>query len=337
MANSCLIIGGEIAALRAAKDLVTLGIPVTLINPSKRLGRTTNMFQRGISDYAFNKDIISPYLESLESNANLILRNNAALTKVVKNQPPFEVEIEHNGTTETITAGAVILASGFEPFNAKILGEYGYGYLEGVITVFDLERAFQQDNCPITEKMERVIFILCTGSRSLRAGTNPDCSTYCCSYSINQALYIKKKFPGVETCLLYMDIRTIAKHEFLYNEARKSGVRFIRGRASAVDRSNNKLIAAFEDTLAEKHDMLLADLVVLAVGGMPFPGSDKIATSLGVQLTPNKFVKIIEKPVQTSTQGVFACGSACDGVKNIQQSLSEGGAAAMAVTQFLKG
>jgi heterodisulfide reductase subunit A-like polyferredoxin len=46
-------------------------------------------------------------------------------------------------------------------------------------------------------------------------------------------------------------------------------------------------------------------------------------------------VKITEKPVFTSTPGIFACGSACDGIKNIQQSLSEGGAAAMAAFQFL--
>ena len=182
-----------------------------------------------------------------------------------------------------------------------------------------------------------MIFILCIGSRSLREGANPDCSTYCCSYSINQALHIKKEFPNVETCLMYMDIRTVATHEFLYNKARKSGVIFIRGRPSAIERSDNKLIAIFDDTLAGELDKLSADLVVLAVGGMPFPGNDKIAADFGVELTPNRFVKIQEKPVQTAIEGVFACGSASDGVKNIQQSLSEGGAAAMAVMQFLKG
>lgn len=337
MANNCLIIGGEIAALRAAKDLLTLNIPVTLVNPSQRLGRTTNMFQRGVSDFAFNKDIISPYLEGLESNPNLTLINNGTITKVVKKYPPFEVKIQHNSTTESITAGAVIIASGFEPFNAEILEEYGYGYLEGVITIFDLETAVQKKEWPISEKTERVIFILCIGSRSLREGANPDCSTYCCSYSINQALHIKKEFPNVETCLMYMDIRTVAAHEFLYNEARKSGVIFIRGRPSAIERSNNKLIAIFDDTLAGELDILPADLVVLAVGGMPFTGSDKIAAGFGVEITPNKFVKITKKPVQTAIEGVFACGSASDGVKNIQQSLSEGGAAAMAVMQFLKG
>ena len=134
---------------------------------------------------------------------------------------------------------------------------------------------------------------------------------------------------------MYMDIRTIASHEYLYNEARKSGVLFIRGRPSAIERSEDKLITTFEDTLANNQDLLPADIVILAVGGVPAPNGDKIALDFGVQLTPNGFVKITEKPVLTSTPGIFACGSACDGVKNIQQSLTEGGAAAMAAFQFL--
>ncbi len=75
---------------------------------------------------------------------------------------------------------------------------------------------------------------------------------------------------------------------------------------------------------------------MLAIGGMPVPVSDIIATGFGVQQTPNGFIEITEKPVKTSTPGVFTCGSAGGGVKIIQQCLSEGGAAAMAAAQFLK-
>lgn len=334
MTNNCLIIGGEIAALRAAMDLTSLGIDVTLVNPKKKPRKITKMFQRGVYDYAFNKDVLKPYLDVLESNPYLTLINQARVTKVMKNDFPFEVEIQQNDTTENHVTGAVIIASGFEIFNAEKIEEYGYGILEGVLTIFDLEVAFQQKRLPINEKTERIVFVLCVGSRILRDGANPDCSAYCCSYSINQALLIKREFPDVEVVVMYMDIRTVAKHEYLYNEARKSGVLFIRGRPSAMERSDGKLITMFEDTLAENQDVLPADVVILAVGGIPAL-SDDIALNFGVQLTPSRFVKITEKPVFTSTPGVFACGSACDGIKNIQQSLSEGGAAAMAAIQFL--
>jgi heterodisulfide reductase subunit A-like polyferredoxin len=330
-----MIIGGEMAALRAARDLATLGVRVNLVNPSNELGIITKMFQRGVSDFAYNKDILSSYLEELASNSNVVLMNNARITKVIGNNSPFEVEIAHNGTTDKFVTSTVILASEFEVFDAKILEEYGYGFLEGVITIFDLETAFREEKLPIDKETERVVFVLCVGSRILRDGANSDCSTYCCSYSINQALHIKQEFPEVEVVIMYMDIRTVASHEYLYNEARKSGVLFIRGRPSAIERSEDKLITIFEDTLVNNQDLLPADVVILAVGGNSVLGSDKIAVDFGVHLTPNNFVKITEKPVFTSTPGIFACGSACDGIKNIQQSLSEGGAAAMGAFQFL--
>jgi heterodisulfide reductase subunit A len=330
-----LIIGGEIAALRAARDLTALGVPVTLVNPSNELGEITKMFQSGISEFAFSEEILKPYLETLESNPNLTILNNARIINVIKNRAPFEVEILYNDTTEKHVASTIILASGFEIFKAERIEEYGYGFLEGVLTIFDLELAFQQKRLPINEKTRRVMFVLCVGSRILRDGANPDCSTYCCSYSINQALHIKKKFPNVEVIILYMDIRTVTSHEYLYNEARKLGVLFIRGRASAIERSKNKLITRFEDTLAENQDLQPADAVILAVGGIPFNGLDEIALKFGVELTHNGFVKIIDKPVYTSTPGIFTCGSACEGIKHIQQCLSEGGAAAVAAMQFL--
>ncbi|MFX0123198.1 MAG: FAD-dependent oxidoreductase [Candidatus Hodarchaeota archaeon] len=148
-------------------------------------------------------------------------------------------------------------------------------------------------------------------------------------------MHIKREFPDVDVVVMYMDIRTIGSHEYLYNEARKSGVLFIRGRPSAIERSEDKLITTFEDTLANIQNLLPADIVILAVGGVPSSNCDKIASGFSVQLTSNGFVKIIEKPVFTSIPGIFACGSACEGIKNIQQSLSEGSAAALAAFQFM--
>lgn len=335
MSKNCMIIGGEIAALRAAKDLAILGVPVTLVNPSKEFGETTKMFQRGILEFADNKNIVKSYQEELSSKSNVIVMNDAHITKVIRKETPFEVEVEQDGTTKNLVANTVIIASGFEIFNAEILEEYGYKSLQGVLTIFDLESAIHDKKLPINDKTNRVIFILCVGSRIQRAGANPQCSTYCCSYSINQALRIKKEFPEINVIILYMDIRTVADHEYLYNEARKLGVIFIRGRPSSIEYSENKLITFYEDTLAKSQDLLPADIVVLAVGGVPTPGSEDIANKFGIQLNANKFIKITEKPVFTSTAGIFTCGSACEGVKSIQQNLSEGGAAAMAAFQFL--
>ncbi|MFX1511349.1 MAG: FAD-dependent oxidoreductase [Promethearchaeota archaeon] len=335
MTNNCLIIGGEIAALRAAKDLASLGIAVTLINFSKELGENTKFLQRGFSEQGENSDNLQSYIKELRSNSQVTILNNTQITKIFQNQSPFELEIYHNGTSQNLTVDAIILATGFQSFDASQTKSYGYGFLKGVLTIFDLEQALQEEDLPINENTERIIYILCVGSRTVQA--NPDCSTYCCSYSINQALRIKQKFPQTEVVVMYMDIRTVANQEFLYNEARRNRILFIRGRPAAVDQGDNKLMVNFEDSLADEQEALTADLVVLAIGGRPSPDSGEIATNLGVKLTSNGFVQITEKPVGTSTPGVFACGSAAEGIKNVWQSTSEGGAAAMAAVKFLKG
>ena len=289
--ESCLIIGGEIAAIRAAHDLLAMGVPVTLINYSDELCKESKMFQRGITDFVYTKDIITPYLKDLESNSKFTLINNVQKVKVDRKESPFEIEIAYNDASRNFMTNTVIFALGFKPFNIEKLEEYGYGVLEGVITIFDLEKNIQNNDLTIYEKIKRLIFVLCAGSRITRG--NPDCSSYCCSYSINQALIIKKMYPHIDVVIMYMDIRTVANQEFLYNEARKSGIIFVRGRPSAIEQSNTKLITLFEDTLAEKQDLLPADLIVLAVGGVPYPGSDDLATNFGLQLNHNNFIKII--------------------------------------------
>ncbi|MFX0062687.1 MAG: NAD(P)-binding domain-containing protein, partial [Candidatus Hermodarchaeota archaeon] len=198
--NNCLIIGGEITALRAASDLALLGIPVTLVNSSKELGENTKILQKNFSENLINKDILQSYLEVLESNPQVTILNNAQITKVVQNHSPFEVEIQHESTIQRMITKTVILAMGFKPFDASKLREYRYGTIDGLITISDLENTFKKKNTPIDEKTERVVFVLCVGSRTLRKElkANPDCSAFCCSYAINQALRIKKEFPNVE-------------------------------------------------------------------------------------------------------------------------------------------
>ncbi|MFW9992385.1 MAG: FAD-dependent oxidoreductase [Candidatus Odinarchaeota archaeon] len=334
MIENCLIIGGEIAALRAAKDLAALGVPSTLVNLSKNLGEVSSLLQKDLPDNGTEEDIVQSYIVDLESDPLITILNDVRITNIVSGKYSFEIEIQHDGSAEKLTAQSVILATGFEPFKASDLSAYGYSKLDGVLTVFDLEKALQEGNPVIDEKTERVMFILCVGSRDIRA--NPDCSAYCCNYSINQALRIKKAFPSLEVIVNYMDIRTVANQEFLYNEARNSGVRFIRGRPSSLDAMGGKIFANFEDTLADGKQVLEADLVILAIGGMPSPDNDQFVSGFGIQLTPNKFIKVSEKPVKTSIHGIFACGSACEGVKHFQQCLAEGGAAAMAAVQFIE-
>ena len=333
MSKDCLIVGGGIAGLRAAYDLVSIGVQVTLVNSSKELGGNLRNFQACYSGNLTTNEILQKYVKDLESNPRATILKNTRVVKVLRSNYPFELELNKHGTISKIKTGSVILSTGFEPINPSLLGEYGHGKLSGVISSIEFENAAKEGNLPINEHTRRIVFVLCVGSRT--SHVNPDCSAYCCSLSIKQALHVVKNYPSIEPVILYMDVRTLAEDELLFSKARKSGVIFIRGRPASIERTKEKLYVNFENTFKQQNDILPADVVVLAMGGMPSPSSNNLVKGLGVQVTENNFIKITKKPVNTSTPGVFCCGSAGEGVKTIRQSLSEGGAAAMAVYEFL--
>ncbi len=134
------------------------------------------------------------------------------------------------------SAEALILATGYELFDAHRKEEYGYGIYNNVITSADLEKMFRSGK-PLTTlngKTPRKIGIVhCVGSRDEKVG-NLYCSKVCCVTGVKQAIEIKKMVPGCDVFSFYMDLRMFDRHfEEMYFEAQqKWGVNFIHGRLS---------------------------------------------------------------------------------------------------------
>jgi heterodisulfide reductase subunit A len=159
--KSILIIGAGPAGIKAAVALKKLGYSVTLMEKEKE----TNTNLR-------NKMLLFPDF----SEAELLVKNID--DNLVENNitPLFNTEMVHleqkeNGWVATdaaqkkYQADAVLVATGYTPFDATRKEEYGYGIYTGVITSLELEEMFKKNSVANTfgENPKKVCFLQCVG------------------------------------------------------------------------------------------------------------------------------------------------------------------------------
>jgi len=250
----------------------------------------------------------------------------------------FRVVIGKNdgGSFVERRVSSIIVATGFEHFDARVDPRYSYGRAPNVIGINELEGMLKEGRVVGHDGKvpKRVAFIFCVGSRD--RATNPWCCTVCCGVSIKQAIEMKELINDVQLYMIYMDIRTTGQWEKLYwDSMEKYGINYIRGRVAEVYYTGEKLLVKGEDTLVRGPFEVLFDMVVLAVGIEPGPGTKKIAATLGLQLNENGFLAPRHPNVHTDStkEGVFLAGC-CVTPMSIEESLAEGSAAAMAATKF---
>ena len=171
-------------------------------------------------------------------------------------------------------ADSVIIATGFDFFDARLKEEFGYGIYKQVITSPDLEQMLKinpeylrKDGAdPVS-----IAFVHCVGSRDRQVGVNY-CSRLCCITGIKQAIELRELFPSCRVVNFYIDIRAFGNgYEELYREAQeKYKVQFIRGRVSeASENQKHMIILKAEDTLMARPLKLTVDWLVLLVGMVP--------------------------------------------------------------------
>ena len=248
--------------------------------------------------------------------------------------------IRHEEKPETIelNVGSIILAPGFEPFNASLQGEYGYGVYPNVITSLEFERILSASG-PFVGHIKRpsdgnepkkIAFIQCVGSRNKALG-NSYCSSVCCMYATKEAIIAKEHVKTIEPTIFFMDIRAFGKDfDKYYERAEKEHhVRYIRSMPSTVKeipKSNNLLIRYMEEDGSYKEEEF--DLVILSVGITPPKDILELSKKLSIELDEHGFCKTDPfNPLETTRKGVFVCG-VFSGPKDIPETVMEASGAA---------
>lgn len=256
--------------------------------------------------------------------------------------------IDHWMTSEIrdLNVGAIILASGFDEYDARRKQEYGYGRYANVVTSIEFERILSASGPfeghvirPGDKKApQRIAFIQCVGSRDPQSGASY-CSSVCCTYAIKEAIIAKEHARGsLEASIFFMDMRTFGKgFEAYYERAQQEyKVRFVRaGVSKIVEDSQTKdltVIYESEDGTIQRETF---DMVVLSVGLFPKQNTRQLAKRLRVNLNEHGFCRTSEfYPVDTMRDGVFVCG-VFSGPKDIPETVTQASAAAARAMELL--
>jgi len=335
---AAVVIGGGIAGMQSALDLADAGFDVNIVEHATQLGGHAAQFYKTFPTLEPAGLLVHELVERVNAHPGIHLMNESEVTDVSSYVGNFNVRVKHNEDTTNVSAGAIIVATGFETFDPHLKPELGYGKYPQVMTTLDLEQAFNRKSEIVNPKS--IVFIQCVGSRDQALGcgegktqTNPYCSRVCCMVTAKQARLVREQFPNASVTVFYMDVRAFGKgFEEFYDQAREDGVLYRRGNPSEILKRGDRVVVRAEDTLIGEQVEVEADLVVLAVGMKPRADSEAVAQLLKLSRSGDGFFMEAHpklRPVETSMAGVFLAGC-CQSPKDIADSISQARAAASA-------
>ena len=244
--------------------------------------------------------------------------------------------------------GAIVVATGFNPISMDKFDEFAYSKSPDVVTSLEYERLMNAAG-PTGGTLLRpsdgthphtIVFVQCVGSRCDGGEKGkPYCSKICCMYTAKHAMLTREKYPDTEVYVFYIDVRTPGKNfdEFYRRAVEDYDVHYVKGMVGKVTPENGKLKVQASDLLGNQQMHIDADMVVLAAAIEPDETARPLATMLTASMDTNDFFTEAHpklRPVESPTAGVFLSG-ACQGPKDIPETVAQAGAAASKVIGLL--
>ncbi len=330
------IIGAGPAGIEAATTLADLGIAVTLYegnaNPLHNVADKAYLFP----NFAAADDMVEHYTTALK-NRNITLCCNSNVTDLQRRDEGWQLTIGQH----TADADAILVATGYTPFDAHRKEELGYGIYKGVHTSLEMEQMIKEERIANDrgETPRRVVFLQCVGSRDEKTG-NHYCSKVCCVTAVKQAIEVKRQLPDTEVYIFYMDLRMWGQHfEELYRQSQQEyGIRYVRGRISEAGNTfDGRVQIKAEDTLMGLPLKMQTDLLVLMVGMEAAEGTRCLAKATGLcgdygffqSLDPHLY------DCHTALPGLFVAGS-CKRPMSLNDVICDGRTAALAIHRSLQ-
>jgi quinone-modifying oxidoreductase subunit QmoB len=274
ISKTVLVIGGGVTGLTSALEASKAGYDVVLVEKEPELGGWVKKFKK-------LTPADPPFREPKEPDVNEKIRQvmendkikvyTSAQIKSISGQPGlFDAVISYNGSEEQVRVGSIIVAVGWEPYDATKLENLGYGKYPDVITNVQFEEMVSEGKLivPSTGKpAKKVAFIQCAGQRDPEH--LPYCSSICCMVSLKQALYVREMNDG-QAFIFYKDMRTPGQYEDFYKRVQEDpGVFLTKGEIKGVSKTDGGMLVEVTDTLLGEDIEVEVDLVVLAVGMVP--------------------------------------------------------------------
>ncbi|HBN26017.1 MAG TPA: heterodisulfide reductase subunit A, partial [Desulfobacteraceae bacterium] len=221
-------------------------------------------------------------------SSQIIGTDDAKLAKDACKYDAIDLDMEEK--TLNLNVGAIVWATGWEPYDAAKIDNLGFGKYKNIVTNMMLER-MASTNGPTGGKIlrpsdqkepESVVFVQCAGSRD--ENHLPYCSYICCMASLKHTTYIREQYPDAKIYIFYIDLRTPGyKYEKFYKKIKEDkNVIFIKGKVAEVleDPETGNITVTAENAITGEKINQTADMVVLATGMQPTAKDAKLSADL---------------------------------------------------------
>jgi heterodisulfide reductase subunit A len=361
-----LVIGGGIAGLQASLDLADAGYPVVLVERTGELGGKMAQLSGTYLNFDAAPGFLEEKIQRVSTHPQIQVLTDAEVAEVsgyvgdfrvtVRSQkesaplsgldpavPDGESESANGSLTDlafTFDIGAIIVATGWEPYDQTRLPDLGGGRILDVIDGLEFERMLGEGDVKRPSDgaiPKEVVFVQCAGSRDPEHGV-PYCSKVCCMYVAKQAALFQERFPESQAYVFYIDIRSAGKgyDEFVQRAMEEQRVLYLRGKVSRIFQDGQDVIVWGADTLSGHTIEIAADLVVLATPMVPNHSATALGQRLRVSTDSHGFFNEAHpklRPVETLTAGVFLAGAG-QGPKDIPETVAQASGAAGKVLQL---
>jgi heterodisulfide reductase subunit A len=327
-------------------------------------GKAPSEFDSGIAE---RRSIFIPFPQAvpnayvLDEASCLYFQSDGKRCGVcVKKCPKECIDLAEKDEVVEVKVGNIVIATGYDVYEAQKIERYGYGVLPNVYTALEFERMTNASGTtggkivtkvkkhnnrtkvdewvldPSGEPPKSVAIIHCVGSRD--AQHNPYCSRVCCMYSLKFAHLVKEKLPDANCYEYYIDMRAFGKgYEEFADRIAAEGTFVVRGRTARIIEEDGKMVIKGEDILCDRMVDTPVDMVILAVGLIPAHGSDRLAEMLGIARDEYGWFSELDynsDPTYTERGGIFVAG-ACQAPKDIPDTVAQASAVAAGVLKSI--
>ncbi|BAV91876.1 CoB--CoM heterodisulfide reductase iron-sulfur subunit A family protein [Candidatus Desulfovibrio trichonymphae] len=333
----------EITALSGCKSDYTVKIRLTprrtaphnvdfSLLASSLTGETDNEFDFGLSRRkGLYKSMPFAFPGRYVLDAKTLSKSDVARVAGVRfleaAEEPREIELN---------VGAVVVATGWKPYDVARLTNLGAGAIKNCISNMQMERLASAGG-PTGGRIVRpsdnrtpnsVAFVQCAGSRDQNHLNY--CSYICCMATLKQCLYLVEQNPNVKITVYYIDLRAPGRYVNMLAKVRaEPNVSFVKGKvADAWQAAGDRVTLMVEDAVRGEKLTLHYDLAVLATGMQPSLAGEN--PPLPLPMDEDGFIAGGEEA------GIFAAGCAHMPL-DVTRSAQSGTAAALKAVQTVKG
>ncbi|MGH7683222.1 MAG: hydrogenase iron-sulfur subunit, partial [Vulcanimicrobiaceae bacterium] len=341
VARTVLVVGGGAAGISAASAAARAGMHVVLVEKSGRLGGfAAELYKEYASRPPFDALLmpsIGAEISALQKLENVDIRLGSHVVDIAGQPGSFTVHVANGspGPSEH-TAGAIVLATGWQPLVDSAYARYGLGNIPSVVRSDRFESMARGGSIAA----ERVAFVLCDAEDD---PSLPYGGMVASLVALKQALYVRELNPKAVAYIFYRDLHALGLYEYFYRRVQSDpGIMLCQGKRFGIEQRAGELVIRGEETNLGGDAEFAADLAVLSTGMKPDGGDGSVLNLQYLQgnaLPVNKFgfteSNFICFPFETQRTGIYTAGGVRQ-VTDVAAAIRDGRSAALKAVQVIE-